>query len=479
VALWLQHSLQQRQELRLKLSPQILMSLQYLQMPIQDLEQRLTQEVAENPFLEIAETPPEEPAPEERLEEQPAADAEEAEARSHLDQMESEIAEYMNRSSEAPRRAFSADYGDAKMEALSNAPAHGETLQEHLQAQLGLLEIDDSIRKALQVLLENLDPQGYLPYNLVDLAPATGFALETMEEALRLLQSLDPPGVGARNLRECLLLQLDPQAPRHALARTIVAEHLETLSKNQLPRIARATGASLEEINDAVDVISRLNPRPASAYGREETHYVTPDVLVEEVDGRFEVRLEHDTLPPLVVSPLYRNLLRQGRDNLAVAQMLRRKFENAKWVVASIEQRRMTLYNVARAIVDAQENFMRRGVEALKPLRMQDVAEKLGVHVSTVGRAISQKYLQTPRGIFSLKFFFTGGTTDDDGRRRSWRSVKDRIANLVESEDKRNPLSDEEIVDKLRAEGLDVARRTIAKYRILMKIPSSRKRKQY
>ena len=457
------------------------MSLQYLQLPIQDLEQRLTQELAENPFLDLEEVLPEETPPEEMLEDRPGDDAE-AEALSHYDAMENEIAEYMDRGAAIPPRSVTSEGASRRMEALDNAPAHDKTLQEHLNEQLSLMGLAAPLRDAVAFLIDSLDNRGYRPYHLLDLAGGSEdetLTPELLARALEILQSMDPPGVGARDLSECLLLQLDPDAPHHALARRIVSDHLEELGKNQLPKIMRALGAALEEVKDAVAVIGRLNPRPGALFNHEETHYVVPDVVVEEIDGRFEVRLEEDMLPPVMVSSAYRRLLRGAKNDPSTLQMLRRKFESAKWVVASIEQRRMTLYNVARALVDEQQHFMRDGVDALKPMRMQEIGDKLGIHVSTVGRALSGKYMQTPRGVFAMKYFFTGGTTADDGQQHSWRSVKQRIEHLIESENKRKPLSDEEIVEKLRGEGLDVARRTVAKYRIGMNIPSSRKRKEF
>jgi len=497
VALRIQHSLVNRLEQRLKLSPQILLSLKFLQLPLLDLEQRVSQELAENPFLELKddsgegenqiEGPVEAEGP--SLEEDgdwSAGDETEAGADSgsavSLDEMDREFAEYFDRAGELPRRPVPATGSSGKMESIANTAAPGITLVEHLERQLHLLDIDPLTRKAAEVIIENLDKSGFLPYNLPELASAAGdeeITVERLEAALKVVQSLDPPGVGARDMVEALILQLDPENPTQAVARRILANHLPELAKNQLPKIARALGVTIEDVKEAIHYVSLLNRRPGADFVNEEPHYVVPDVIVEEVDGRFEVRLEDGGLPEIRLSRSYQKLLSQAKSDPAVAEALRKKLESAKWVLASIEQRRMTLYNVAVAIVESQEEFMRRGLEAMKPLRMVDVAEKLGVHVSTVGRAIADKYMQTPQGIFPMKYFFSGGTSGNNGEEMSWRTVKQQIADLVQAEDKSNPLSDEEIVQKLRARGIDVARRTVAKYRTALNIPSSRKRKQY
>jgi len=472
-----------RQQLRL--SPQILMSLQFLQLPVLDLEQRVSQELEENPFLELKEREPEIVEPGQAPDEAPTAeeaDTPESEALVSLDAMEAELADYMDRASEMPGRFASRGTGQEKMEALANVVAPGATLQEHLEQQLHLMDLDPLTRQAAELLIANIDANGYIPYVLEELASMAGDdgpGLEHYEEALRLVQALDPPGVGARDLRECLTLQLDPENPKEALARQVLAGYMTELSKNQLPKIARSAGVSIEEVNEALAILGRLNPRPGLLFSHDEPHYVVPDVIVEELDGRFEVRLEDGRVPEVMVSPAYQRLLHQARDDPKVAEMLRRRLDSAKWVVASIEQRRMTLFNVAKAIVGAQEDYLHDGVEALKPLRQQDVADKLGIHVSTVGRAIAGKYMQTPQGISPMKFFFSGGTIGDDGSEHSWRFVKQRIADMVEQEDKQRPLSDEEIVARLCAKGIDVARRTVAKYRTALGIPSSRKRKQF
>jgi len=496
VALRIQNVLQTRLEQRLKLSPQILLSLQFLQLPLLDLEQRVSQELSENPFLELKEEAPdseatsEAPAETETPPETPAEDwstedygnLSNPETGISLDAMESEFAEYMNRAGEMPKRAVSADRAAGKMEAIANTAAPGITLSEHLEGQLHLLDIDPATRKAAEFVIENLDKNGFLPYNIAELASAMNdeqINEECCEQALRIVQSLEPVGVAARDVAEALVIQLNPQDPYQAVARKILTQYVEELSKNQLPKIARGLGISIEDVKDAIHAISRLNPKPGALFSNEEAHYVVPDVIVEEIDGRFEIRLEDGNIPEIRISRSYQKLLAEARNDPKVAELLKKKLESAKWIMASIEQRRMTLYNVAAAIVESQENFMRSGLDAMKPLRMVDVADKLGVHVSTVGRAIAGKYMQTPQGIFSMKYFFSGGTSNEDGDRMSWRTVKQRIADMIDEEDKSKPLSDEEIVEKLTAKGIDVARRTVAKYRTALNIPSSRKRKQF
>jgi RNA polymerase sigma-54 factor len=248
---------------------------------------------------------------------------------------------------------------------------------------------------------------------------------------------------------------------------------------NRLPKIAKETERSLEEIKQAGEFISHLNPRPGLAFSAEVPPYVLPDIVVDYVDGKYEVQLEDDRLPRIYVNTAYSRLLRDERTSESAKDYIRKKIQAARWLIDSIEQRRNTLYKIARSIVDIQRPFFEKGVAHLVPLKMQTVAQTTGVHVSTVCRAIAEKYMQSPAGIFPLKFFFTGATHTTDGKIRSRKSVKQIVQHVIDGEDKGNPLSDDEVAAKLQAEGLDIARRTVTKYRKAMNIPSSRQRKRY
>jgi RNA polymerase sigma-54 factor len=259
-----------------------------------------------------------------------------------------------------------------------------------------------------------------------------------------------------------------------------VEQHLDDLSMNRLPKIARDTGASLEEIKDAWEFIRHhLNPHPGSEFGVSRNSVINPDVVVEEIDGQFEIRIERGGTPDLSISPIYRNLLKESRPDPKVFEYLRRKIESAKWFIDAIQQRQSTLQRISETLVHRQEEFLRDGVEHLRPMKMQDVAEVVGVHISTVSRAISGKYIQTPQGILPMKRFFSGGTQSESGEMVSQRAIKQRIADIIEKEDRKAPLSDDEIVKRLKADGLTIARRTATKYRKALSIPSSSRRKEY
>ncbi len=297
------------------------------------------------------------------------------------------------------------------------------------------------------------------------------------EKALALVQGLEPAGVGARNLKECLLLQLGDGG--NALLREIIAEHLEDVEQNRLPRIVQRTGRSMDEIKAAVEEISRLNPRPGASFGGTSAPRIVPDVIVEYTDKGYEVRLEDGGVPNLFISSLYEKLVAAKDVPEETRRYLRDKIRSARWLIDAIEQRRTTLFRISRAIVDFQTDFLDFGLSRLRPLRMQEVADKVGVHVSTVSRAIADKYIQTPRGVFPMKYFFTGGVSTENGEVQTWRTIQQEIKDLVDREDKSSPLSDEEIAERLSQQGSPVARRTVTKYRKALAIPSSRRRRAY
>lgn len=374
------------------------------------------------------------------------------------------------------------------------------------------------VRELAAEIIYNLDSRGYLLYSLADIfedltsgsgaggaagsdgASAAGgrvggngdreaepAEVPVLDEedrwalglALAVVQSLEPAGVGGRTLQECLLLQLRRDPQDYPLEERIISEHLGDLGHNRLPKISRALGVTIEDVKLAGENIASLNPLPGKLYGSELPRYVKPDVVVDEIDGRYEVRVDSDYIPRIQISDHYRTLYQQSKKDPAIKRYLKKKIDNAEWLLTAIRQRQSTLLRIAQAIVEVQSGFLDHGISHLRPLKMADLADRLGVHVSTISRAISGKYIQTPRGIFDMKFFFTGGATKDDGNVEARGSVIQRIKDLIANEDKSNPLSDISIVRKLAESGIKISRRTVTKYREAEAIPSSRERRSY
>jgi len=470
--------LQQRPELRMKLAPQIIQSIEILQLPTLELQQRLKQELLDNPVLEMAELVDDD---EDEIESEQGPKEERADSDEDFDKMEQMEEAWRDYSSQTRTRRTPSGEPDRKLEAMQNTAARPISLQDYLFDQYSLLDTPDELAEVAENIIYNIDDDGYLQYSLEEVVESMeGRATAAQaERALVIVQGLDPPGVGARSLSECLLLQMRNDPDDHTLVRRIICDYLEDLYMNRIPKIAKETASTVEEIKAAAAFISHLNPRPGLAFGAETPPYVVPDIIVEYVDGEYQVRLEDDRLPRVYVNSAYNRLLRDGRTSESAKEYIRKKIQAARWLIDSIEQRRNTLFKIATAIVDIQRPFFEKGLKALVPLKMQTIAQITAVHVSTVCRAIADKYMQTPVGIFPLKFFFTGGTRTTDGRLRSRKSVKAMVHDVIDREDKNNPLSDDEIAARLQAEGIDIARRTVTKYRKAMNIPSSRQRRQY
>jgi RNA polymerase sigma-54 factor len=473
-------SLQQRLSQQLRLAPQIIQSIEILQLPAMDLKELIENELQENEMLEVEEAAAE-GLPETR--EAPVHVDEEGtdedEASGIFDRLEA-LAELDRRGPGQASRGASEEAADRKWEAMQNTEARGETLADHLREQLDVLVLDPAVRSAAEAIVYNLNDAGLLPSTLEEVVGAMDdpVPLEAAERALAVVQSLDPAGVAARDLRECLLLQIRDDEPDADHKRRLLRDHLEDLERNKIPRIAKALGVTVERVYELRDGLKHLTLQPGGAWSSARNAYIRPDVVVEWEDGDYRVRLVSDYVPRLTVSPRYRQLLQEARSDPRLREYVKRKVDAAKWLIEAIAQREGTLERVAREILERQRDFLDFGVSHLRPLKMQEVADTLGIHVSTVSRAISDKYVQTHRGIFPLKFFFTGGTENDDGGVESRVSIKERVRQIIATEDPANPLSDDEVADKLsRESGLVIARRTVTKYRKALRIPSSRQRR--
>jgi len=474
------------------LAPRMIQSMEILQLPILALQERIDQEVQENPVLELQESDPdaaEEPA-ERELPDAPT-DAERELVLDGAKTTEADFERLLNMDEEwpdhfeersRPSRNQVEEAGERKLDAMANMVARPQTLQDYLNDQLGWFGLEPSLRAMAERIIYNLDSNGYVQGRLEDVlgADATRDDLALAERALGVVQKLDPPGVGARDLRECLLLQLKPGMPMFEQLSRLVGAHLEDIEHNRLPVISRKTGYTIEQIQAAIAELRKLNPKPGADFNETPVPPVTPDVFVEQGDdGRYAVRLEDGRTPSLFISPYYRQLLSAGQASAETREYIKRKINSAQWLIESIEQRRSTLTKVSQAIVDHQVEFLSKGPEHIEPLKMQQIADKVGVHVTTVSRAVDDKWIQTPRGIFPLKRFFCGGTVAADGEEVAWDTVRAKLQELIDGEDKQHPLSDEQLVEKMEAQGITVARRTVTKYRKAMRIPSSRQRRDW
>jgi RNA polymerase sigma-54 factor len=389
---------------------------------------------------------------------------------------------------------------DAKLDALGNTAARVMGLHDHLLEQWRLLDAPRDLPKGVtpaeffsagELIISNLQPDGYLRSDLESLrnGSANPPTVEALKVALVQVHRLDPAGVGARDLVECFLLQLaelerDPElAEGHdfPLERSLLLHHLEDLKLNRYPQLSKRLGRSIEELQAAVKRLSHLTPYPGHAFGSHEAPLITPDaVITRDADtGKYEIQMTHDPASNLSISQLYRKMVKDKGADRRTREFLAENVRNAKWLLDAIEQRKSTLLRVIRQVVEAQQDFLEKGPEFLRPLPMIDVADRLGIHVATVSRAVSEKYIQTPQGIFPLRRFFSGGTTSAEGEDMAWDAVKEKLKILIAEEDKSKPLGDEEIVAKLAEQGITLARRTVAKYRGLLNIPTARQRKQF
>lgn len=473
--------LRQRLEQRLKLAPQIIQSIQILQLPAIDLRELVQKELIENPLVEIKENSEAEqipPLPEEAVHERLARLAEnEGRTDGSFSKLE-DLQDYFEKQ-QAVRRPYRFDGKDKKQEAMQNTAAKPVSLQGYMLEQFTSMEPPERLAALGQSIIYNVDDNGYLMYPLSEIIGLEDpEALSEAQEALELVQKVDPPGVGARDLKECLLLQIGG-GRKYRIERKLISEHLNDIMKNRIPKIAKATGSSIKRVNRAVSFIKGLNPHPGAVISGKPAPFVVPDVVVEDVDGRYEVRLEDTYVPAIHINPLYRRLLKEKGADPKVREYVRKKLESARRLSEAIEQRKSTLQRITSELVGIQKGFLDHGITHLQPLKMQEVADRVGVHVSTVSRAISDKFIQTQRGVFPLKYFFTGGTVGEDGQDCSTHAVKQQLADIIAREDKQSPLSDAEIAEDFKNRGLTIARRTVTKYRKAMKIPSSRQRRKY
>ena len=480
------------------LAPRMIQSMEILQLPVMALEERIEEEIQNNETLEMEEAGQEsasgefmglavdgEPtAAEKTVNEQPLIVDQDHANQADFERTYDWATEYPDSDDDRSRPSASQieQAGDRYLDVMANMAERPETLCDHLHEQLSNYELTQAERLAADKVIYNLDANGYLPMPVEELVDADGPAGQEAHllKALAVVQNMDPPGVAARDLKECLLLQIRHDMPNARNLRRLVGDHLEDLAANRLPLIQRKTGCSIEEIEELRLQLHSLKPKPGAIFTTPIVVPVKPDVYVDQMpDGTWKVRLEEIDLPNLRISPLYRDMLMSADTDPTTREYIKRKINAAQWLIDAIEQRRSTLLKTSQAIVDHQTGFLLEGPEAIEPLKMQQIADRIRMHVTTVSRAVDDKWLQTPRGLHSLRKFFVGGTVSADGEEVAWDTVRMKLQEIVDGEPKDSPYSDDDLVDELGKRGITVARRTVTKYRKAMKIPSSRQRRDW
>ncbi|MDD5199964.1 MAG: RNA polymerase factor sigma-54 [Terrimicrobiaceae bacterium] len=450
------------------LSPQMQQSLQVLQAPVLELRTLVEHELQVNPVLE-EETP-------ERESKAEAGEDWDDDLR-EISRLDEQWRDYMSQGGAYDGRSAEAQ---ERREYLFNSAHTPKSLQQHLLDQLTLSDLDDEEHEVAEAIVGNLNEAGLLDGTVAELANLTNIRPARVEKVLREVQALDPVGVAARDLRECLLIQLERLGKRASLEARIVDVHLDDLLKRRFPEVARRLGVDVHDVQQAADFLSTLEPRPARQFSISIDQVIQPDVLVEKNDdGEFVVSLNNEHVPMLRISNYYKDLLSEPASRGQVRDYIRDKIKGGRFFIKCIQQRQQTILNIAREIVRRQGDFLREGPRALRPMTMNQVAQAVSVHETTVSRATNGKYIFTPQGILEMKYFFTPGYQTESGADISNESVRKSIAEVVEKEDKHRPLSDQAILEVLKGRGVPIARRTVAKYREQLGILPSHLRKTF
>ena len=479
--------LQPRLAQKLILTPALQQVIKLLPMSTLELVDLLNQEVVENPLLE----------------EMTTEDLRQADAAAKVEKAEPDPQPTRDRQDtwdDADYEYFFGEYLDEgyrpripreirEHPPIENTLSSTTSLSDHLRWQLPFRTSDERVREIGTTIVGNLDDDGYLDASIEEIAAMGDWSESEVEQALSIVQTLDPVGIAARDLRECLLLQLahlaldetaaDADKPHLEVTTAIVRDHFGLLERHRVPELARCLSISSDEVNQHLAIIRHLDPKPGRRHNPAEPQYVTPDVYVVKVDDQYVAMLNDDRLPQLRISPAYRRLLdKNNEDSAETRSFVKERFRSALWLIKSVDQRQKTIRKVATSIINFQHAFLDYGIERLQPLVLRDVANDIGMHESTVSRVVNNKYMHTPQGVFEMKYFFHSGIHSAFGDSVSSVTIKERIRKMVEKEDPRKPLSDARIVDLLRADGLLLARRTIAKYRSELRIPTSSQRRQ-
>jgi RNA polymerase sigma-54 factor len=455
------------------MTQKLVQAIRLLQMSALELQQTLKEELSVNPLLEEAEEEEQETR-EETSEERNGDDDGEFKA----GEDEIDLDRYLRDGFEIGSR--SSDEREEQEDFYERVPVSRQSLEEYLLSQLRISAESEEDVGIGEFIIGSLNKDGFLTLDVEKIAELQSAPVERVKAVLGLIQTFEPAGIAARDLRETLLIQLRQRGMEDTLAATLVGEHLDDLLNRRYPEIARKLKRSVREVQTAADLVSTLDPKPGSRYSTDEPKYIIPDLIVEKVDDDYVVQMNDRDIPRLRISSAYRRILREGeRGSKSDREYVKDKIGKALWLIKTIDQRRQTMIKVMRAILEVQRDFFDKGVEYLKPLTLQEIAAMVGMHESTISRVTNGKYAQTPRGLFELKYFFSTGLRTNNGESASSRKIKFRIKELIDEEDPAKPLSDKRIEELLKEEGMIVARRTVAKYRDEMGLLSARKRKRY
>ncbi len=491
--------LELKQSLRLSqqlvMTPQLQQAIKLLQLNRLELAETINDELLENPLLDISEeagdTEPGEGSesegdgkdqvesgtePETKAGEDPAPpEVEEVKVEEEVKE-EFDWENYLGEYSSAPASREGSSREDRDTPSFENMLTRAPSLKDHLIWQIRLSALDEFQQEIGSHIVCNISPEGYLLSSVDDIALAAEVSPQEVETVLAVIQRFDPLGIAARDLRECLIIQATELYPAHDLVHEILENHLGDLEKRTYNQIAKKQGVPLEEVGEALHIIQSLEPKPGRSLSDEEPQYITPDIYVYKVDGEFVIVLNEDGLPKLKVNSFYKQALAEG-GSAEAKEYVQNKLRSALWLIRSIHQRQRTIYKVTESILKHQRGFFEKGVAHLKPMVLRDVAEDVGMHESTISRVTTNKYVHTPQGVFELKYFFNSGINRVEGGSVASEAVKERIKKLVSEEDSKKPLSDQAIANILKKENINIARRTVAKYREMLHIlPSSRRR---
>jgi RNA polymerase sigma-54 factor len=490
--------LRQRQTQSLVLAPQLRQSLKILQVAALDLRSVIQEELQSNPTLE--ELPMDGMSADKQETEEPAQDSNSDDAPQSpeaaldtatdskgdemdfskefeiLGKIDDDWRDYM--ASAGGTQSFSSEDAERRQHFFDSV-ATETSLQEHLMRQAEMTDLGPQAMEAMEHLIGSLDDRGFLTVKASDVALQTGYPLAAVQEAVAAIKTFDPPGIGAESLQECLLAQLTAKGRRDSLASRIIRDQFELLTRRRIPELSRKLGAGSDDIQAAIEEIGKLDPAPGRQFADDQNRVVVPDVVVEHDGNEWKIHLNNEYIPRLRISSTYRDLIAKGTLSKSERDYLRDRIRSGKFLIDSIEQRQRTIERITREILNAQMPFFEHGVSQLRPLTMTQIADVVGVHETTVSRAIANKYVRTPHGVFEFKYFFTPGYQNDSGASVSNTSVKEMIAELVTGEDKAAPHSDQELVSKLQVKGINIARRTVAKYREELGILPSNLRRDY